>query len=474
MTLGLCEPECTSLEEEPLVGSYFVAAYPPFSLWRPEAVGEVEKLLAEPAPDGVRPAFGLYVHVPFCIHRCKYCYYLSQAGKSLRDMEAYLDAVLAEVSLYRDLPQLAGRRPSFVYIGGGTPSLLPPESIRRLLTSLRAAFSWSDVEEATFECAPRSVTRAKLREMRRRGINRLSLGIQALDDDVLRLNGRVHLVADIERAWSEIRRVRFDEINIDLMVGLVGETDESFRAGLERALHMRPDSVTIYQLEIPHNTPLYRAVQAGRLEEELPSWEAKRSRLAEAFERLEESGYTLRSAYAAARTGQHRRHRRFVYQEEQYRGADLLGLGASAFSYVCGAHFQNLADVAAYQAAVQERRLPLDRAYVLDREEQMVREFVLQLKLGSINAGYFRDTFAVDIPQRFAAPLERCAADGWLTFDCAGVRLTRAGLLRVDRLLPEFYLPQHASLGLPNPVAAGFSLRRAETQAQICDGTTAG
>jgi oxygen-independent coproporphyrinogen-3 oxidase len=428
---------------EPIEGNYFVATYPPFSCWRKELAGAVPGLLRTPGPNRPGEPFGLYVHIPFCAHRCQYCYYLSYAGKSRGQMADYLAALLRELAAYRDLPAFAGRKVGFVYFGGGTPSLLPAEDVRRLLAGLREIFPWDRAEEVTFECAPLSTTPCRVRELRAAGVNRVSLGVQQLDDAVLGLNHRVHEVEDVERAWAALREADFDEVNVDLIAGLVGETEDSFRDGLERVLRMEPDSVTIYQLEIPLNTPLYRALHDGHLAGGLPSWETKRARLAHAFDRLEAHGYALRSAYAAARN---RRHRRFVYQEEQYRGADLLGIGAASFSYVNGVHYQNVTSLGDYLARMAEGGFPIGRAYVLSAGEQLVREFVLQLKLGLVEAARFRDRFGVEISDRFGEPLKHLAGRGWLTYDRAGVALTRAGLLRVDRLLPAFYLPEHRGL----------------------------
>jgi oxygen-independent coproporphyrinogen-3 oxidase len=195
------------------------------------------------------------------------------------------------------------------------------------------------VQEATFECAPKSVTEPKLRALREGGITRLSMGVQQLNDEILKKNGRVHLAGDVERAYAIIRRLDFEVVNIDLMVGLLGESDESFMESLERIIQMNPDSVTIYQLELPLNTPLYRALGKSVPAGSLATWEVKRTRLANGFARLETAGYQLRSAYTAAHFPQHQR---FVYQVAQYHGADLLGIGASAFSYIDGIHCQNL------------------------------------------------------------------------------------------------------------------------------------
>jgi oxygen-independent coproporphyrinogen-3 oxidase len=269
------------------------------------------------------------------------------------------------------------------------------------------------------------------------------MGVQQLDDEVLRRNGRVHLTADVERAYATLRRVGFPVVNIDLIVGLVGETDESFFASLDRVIGMAPESVTIYQLEIPFNTPLYRAIRAGEVEPLPASREVKRRRAKQAFARLEEAGYEVRSAYAAVRGGEETR---FLYQEEQYRGADLLGIGLSSFSYVDGVQHQNRTELSEYRDRVSRGRFPVWRSYALDDDERLVREFVLQLKLGSVGTGEFRRKFDVDIGRRFRTALSRFEQSGWLKVGEGSVALTRDGLLRVDEMIPEFYLPEHRGI----------------------------
>lgn len=425
-------------EDEPFVGSYFVSAYPPFSTWTKNELHHVERVLDAPSPG--RVAFGLYVHVPFCVERCRYCYYLSYDDKSFSDVDAYLDAVVRELTQYRHRPAFSDRKPSFVYFGGGTPSLLPTPTIERFLGRLQAILPWSHAEEVTFECAPRSVTREKMQTLRDGGVTRVSLGVQQLNDEVLQRNGRVHRVADIERAYECIRSAGFRVVNIDLMVGLVGETAATIFETLERVVRMQADSVTIYQLEIPHNTPLYQALHAGTLPVPPADWAVKHQRLLESFSRLEQAGYVLRSAYTAVRDPVAHQ---FVYQDAQYFGADLLGLGAASFSYLNGVHFQNLASFHAYVDRVRSGALPAARAYGLDEEDRLIREFVLQLKLGAVSAKHFHEKFGADILARFADTLAACSQRGWLTFDADGVTLTRDGLVRVDRMIPAFYAQRH-------------------------------
>jgi oxygen-independent coproporphyrinogen-3 oxidase len=416
-----------------------VSTYPPFSCWTEAGVDQYRRVLAAPPAVGPATPLGLYVHIPFCVERCHYCYYLSHDDRHF-DVDAYLAALQRELTLYGELPGLAGRRPQFVYFGGGTPSILSTPRVRRLLDAVQAAFPWDAVREVTFECAPRSTSEDKLRALRECGVTRVSLGVQQMDDAVLRENGRVHLIEDIERAYAAIRRVGFDVVNLDLMVGLVAETDETFHQSLQRVIALAPDTVTIYQLEIPLNTPLYRSLHDGTLGHELASWEVKRARLQAAFARLETEGYVLRSAYTAVRDPQ--RHS-FVYQDEQYRGADLLGIGVASFSHLGGVNQQNQASLRRYLECLARGELPLGRAYALDRDERLVREFVLQLKLGRVDRHELSARFGADIVQRFAEPLAALERERLLEVSDQAVTLTPAGLLQVDRLLQAFYLPAH-------------------------------
>ncbi|MCH7883664.1 MAG: coproporphyrinogen III oxidase family protein [Planctomycetes bacterium] len=422
--------------DEPLEGHYFVSTYPPFSTWTADRVADAKRMLNRAPTASPDAAFGLYVHIPFCMKRCRYCYYLAYTGRSLEQIDGYLDTLVDELAIYRRSPALAERDLSFVYFGGGTPSLLHERSLARMIDRLQSIMPWSKAKEVTFECAPKTVNECKLRILKDSGVTRLSLGVQIMDDEVLRSNGRVHFVSDVEQAYAEIRKVGFPVVNIDLIVGLIGETDSTFFGSLDRVLGMQPDSVTIYQLEIPHNTPLYAALRCGGLDATPASWEEKRHRLAGAFARLEEHGYHVRSAYAAVRDPV--RHP-FVYQDAQYHGADLLGLGVSSFSYIDGVHFQNVTSNRAYVEKVRTGSCPIGRAYTLSDDERLVREFVLQLKLGRADAKYFSGKFGVDLRERFRRPLDQLARLGWLSADAQGITVTRVGLLRVDRLLANFY-----------------------------------
>ena len=437
MNASSTSPDRISPGTESLVGNYFVAAYPPFSTWVPSQVGLLEEHLGQKA--GAHPV-GLYVHVPFCEQKCDYCYYLSYARKPERAISDYLEAVLAELELYAQTPALKNRNTSFVYFGGGTPSILTASQIRLLGDGLRNLCSWREVREVTFECAPKSVRSQTLEALHDIGVTRVSMGIQSFDDDLLRLNGRIHRRSDTLRAYSLIRESGFRCVNVDLMVGLLGESSNHWKDSVRRVKDLAPDSVTIYQTEIPYNTKSYRDLAGGRLAAAPVSWEEKRERLRYGFEELEQEGYVVVSGYTAVKDPiQHR----FAYQDELWTGGDMLGLGVASFSYLGGIHFQNVNQLTEYKARVREDRIPVHRAWSLSAEERLVREFVLQLKWGVVRREGFQRKFGEDILERFRQPLSELAAQGWLVVSDAGVRLTRSGLSRVDALLPFFYLKEH-------------------------------
>jgi oxygen-independent coproporphyrinogen-3 oxidase len=421
------------------VGSVFVSNYPPFSFWNAEALPRVHEALARPpAPHAV---FGLYLHIPFCRKRCKFCYFRVYTDKDAGEIGAYLDALAREVELYAAQPAIAGRRPRFVYFGGGTPSYISVKQLSGLVSRVQAAIPWDGVEEVTFECEPGTLTRPKLEAIRAIGVTRLSLGIESFDDEVLRENGRAHVSKEIERVTPWIREVRFDQVNVDLIAGMVGETWETWRETVRRTVEMEPDSVTIYQMELPYNTVFSGQLLGGGLGRPLADWPTKRAWQDHAFEVLAAAGYVLSSAYTMVKPGADKPagSSRFVYRDSVWRGCDLLGTGVASFSHLSGIHFQNVPDWGRYLAMLGEGRLPLGRAFATSPRERLTRETILQLKLGALDPAYFRAKFGSDVAAEFAPAWRRLAEEGMLQLQGDRVELTRPGLLQVDRLLPELY-----------------------------------
>ena len=426
------------------VGSYFVANYPPFSVWTADAAATDARDALASAPADV--PLGLYLHIPFCRKRCHFCYFRVYTDKNAREVEQYLDVLVREWDLYHDRPALAGRPLDFVYFGGGTPSFLSTRQLERLVARLTAIRPWSTAEEITFECEPGTLTEAKLEAIRRMGVSRLSLGIENFDDRVLELNGRAHRSPEIARTFHYARTLGFPQINVDLIAGMLGESDDNWAACIQRTLDLEPDSVTIYQMELPYNTTISADLLkgTGQFQEPLANWSTKRRWVADAFEALERAGYHIGSAYTAVRNPSTTR---FVYRDRLWQGADLVGLGVASFGHVNGVHLQNLDTWEKYSDAVERGELPLGRAYRPSDEERMIREFVLQLKRGSVRPEYFQEKYGVHVLSRFASALDSLATGGYIAERTRDrIALTRDGLLRVDVLLHRFFLPQHTGI----------------------------
>ncbi len=432
------------IKDQTDVGSYFVATYPPFSVWSHEAVDrDARPALAAP-PDPSTP-LGLYLHIPFCRKRCHFCYFRVYTDKNAQDVAHYLDTLAREWELYAAQPAIAGRTLNFVYFGGGTPSFLSTQQLQSLSQRLSKTMSWRDAEEVTFECEPGTLSESKLKAIREMGVTRLSLGVENYDDRILELNGRAHRSPEIGEAYRAARALGFPQINIDLIAGMLGETEENWRRCVEKTIALEPDSVTIYQMELPFNTTISKDLLKGTrlFSEPVVSWSTKRRWVREAFEALEREGYTLRSAYTAVKDPA----ARFIYTDRLWQGADMVGLGVASFGHVNGVHLQNKDTWEAYSEAVGRGELPLNRAYRPTHDERFIRELVLQLKRGTIRPSYFKDKYGVDVLDRFGGELASLASEGYV--DRAAddeVSLSRAGLLRVDTLLPRFFHPEHVGI----------------------------
>lgn len=416
------------------VGNYFVSTYPPFSQWQPEYIPQVFDALGR--PPRVEDPLGLYIHIPFCRKRCKFCYFKVYTDKKASEIEVYLNALIKENEIYSRSRAFQGRQLRFAYFGGGTPSYISEKQLELLVDGLNRHVSWANAEEVTFECEPGTLRKSKLETLKDIGVTRLSLGVEHFDDGILELNGRAHLSEEVYRAYRWAREVDFPQINIDLIAGMMGETEEKWRECVRRAVELEPDSVTIYQMELPGNTPISQEMIKGGLESPIAAWETKRRWLDYAFEQFQERDYRVASAYTIATT---RKPSRFIYTDALWHGGDMIGIGVSSFSYFGGVSFQNVHHFEEYVRLLETDQLPLWRALPLNPRQKLIREMILQLKTGSIDLGYFDRKFGVDVWEEFRPAYERLAAQELLERRNGNVALTRPGLLQVDRFLPEFF-----------------------------------
>ncbi|MCE2791590.1 MAG: coproporphyrinogen-III oxidase family protein [Planctomycetota bacterium] len=419
------------------VGSYFISNYPPYSQWKKELVPEILGAMNQPPRPDV--PLGLYLHIPFCRKRCKFCYFKVFTDKNAAEIETYVSALCREIELVSRLPVMGGRPFRFVYFGGGTPSFLSSKQLRSLVDRLRANINWDQAEEVTFECEPGTLQENKLETLKELGVTRLSLGVENFTDRILEENGRAHLSKEIYRAWEWIQKIGFPNVNIDLISGMVGETWDNWKYNIDETIRLSPDSVTIYQMELPFNTVFSQDILGNKIETPVADWPLKRDWVNYAFDRFLEAGYTISSGYTVFKNPDKVN---FSYRDNLFQGSDLIATGIASFGHLSGVHYQNKPEMQQYLGDLLERgELPVGRALRPTAEQLLIRETILLLKRGYLEVDYFRRKFGVDIIEHWRSVWEADRTAGMLQFDSQRVELTRKGLLQVDGLLPDFFEP---------------------------------
>jgi len=310
----------------------------------------------------------LYVHIPFCSERCPYCDFVSFTLKGA-DLRRYVDLVLREAELYRDLPL----RIETVYLGGGTPSLLPPRDIARLLEGLCSVLK-ADPVEVTVECNPESYGYREFRELLKAGVNRVSIGVQSFTRKGLEVLGRKHRAESAVRSVTAAREAGIGNVSIDLIYGYPGQTTADLEEDLRAVEKLRPTHLSAYLLTLHRGTPLEREVRGGRLR--LPDEEELHRIHSTLLTVLREMGYRRYEISSWALPGYECRHNLVYWRMEEF-----LGLGVSAWGFYEGRRYANLRDPRAYARSVMEGKRPVERELTLSEEEREEETLMLGLRL---------------------------------------------------------------------------------------------
>ncbi|MGH2497337.1 MAG: radical SAM family heme chaperone HemW [Ktedonobacteraceae bacterium] len=379
----------------------------------------------------------LYLHIPFCHTRCYYCDFNTYAG-ILPLREPYVRALLAEIALAGEQAQHANgslRRARTIFFGGGTPSLLTVAQVKRLLNACRASFELDEDAEITLEANPGTLTAGQLAGLRAAGINRLSLGSQSFDAQLLKTLGRIHTPTEITQALSHARAAGFTSINLDFMFGLPGQSMRQWQETLEQALTLRPEHLSLYSLIIEEGTPFFDWTREGRI---IPGDEDLCADMYEyADEVLQAAGYVNYEISNWALPGHQSRHN-LTY----WRNLPYLGMGAGAHSFFAGKRFSNERDPQQYINTLKTRQLPIVESETIERTQQMSETAFLALRTAQ---GLHLPTFE----ERFAAPFASFAGDRLHIVEEAGLLEQEEGWLRLSkrgrllgnevflRLLPE-------------------------------------
>ena len=274
---------------------------------------------------------GIYIHVPFCLAKCKYCGFYSQGGATEAEQRDYVESLLSDIEEYG---RVYGEEyiVDTVFIGGGTPSILPSPYIGEILGCIYDCFTVDEDAEISMESNPKTLTYENLLAYRKAGINRLSIGVQSLNDDCLKALGRVHTAADFRRNFIMAREAGFDNINMDLMFAIPGHTMEVWEETLDEAIKLGPEHISFYSLQIEEGTPFYDMYRKGEFNQ-VPD-DIDRDMYHRAIAKLKEAGYEHYEISNACKPGRECRHNLKYWSMEDY-----LGIGPSASSYMKGVRF---------------------------------------------------------------------------------------------------------------------------------------
>ena len=379
-----------------------------------------------------KPA-GLYIHIPFCLKKCGYCDFLSFGGSEEALRERYAQALVRELSLNKER-----RSVDTIFIGGGTPSLLRADHIAEILEAARAAFSVQEDAEITIEANPKTLDQDKLRAYRKAGINRLSIGAQSMDDQLLAFMGRAHSPEDFLRNYRSARDAGFENINVDLMFGIPGQTRKAWRSSLSQIIGLAPEHISFYSLQLEEGTEFARMYRQGEMD--LPPEEEDRAMYHEGIGMLKEAGYIPYEISNCARAGRECRHNLKYWSFDEYLAA---GLGAHSFRYKQG-RARNLSQLEAYLKAAEEGRLPVDEdAYERETEKDYMGEYVFTAlrKMEGVSFSDFRATFGKDFFQVYSGSrkaLMDYKARGLVELDETGFSLTARGIDISNKIMAEF------------------------------------
>jgi oxygen-independent coproporphyrinogen III oxidase len=374
---------------------------------------------------------GLYLHMPFCAKRCLYCGFTSYAGKQDRIPE-YVAALLRDLELsVQDLP--AQSRPlTSVYFGGGTPSLLEPGQIRQILKAVSRHFILDPGTEISLEANPGTVDLCRLQGFHSAGVGRLSLGLQAAQDHLLSRLGRIHSAADGERAFTWARQAGFKNISVDLMFGLPGQTMDEWLASLQWVKDLEPEHVSFYGLSVEKGTIYFEL--AARHQLDLPGEDGEADMYESGIAFLEQAGYQQYEISNFSKPGFRSRHNCLYWENRP-----VLGLGASACSYIDGVRVNRTRDLEEYFGALAQNRRPVELTEELKGRQALGEEAFLKLRMTEgISLADWQQRTGSDFLALFGSEVEVLCRQGLLSLNRQNVRLTRRGLPLANEVFQAF------------------------------------
>lgn len=366
---------------------------------------------------------GLYVHIPFCLRKCAYCDFVSCSG-----MEQYFDRYVEQVG--KEAKNYEGEAADTVFIGGGTPTVLTAEQILRLGKNISDYIEIDGNAEYTIESNPKTLTEDKLEAIKKIGVNRISIGVQSFNDAELKSVGRVHTADEAIETIESVKKYGFDNINLDIMMNLPKQTDESLKNTLLTATELEPSHLSCYSLILEENTPLYHDYETGKYNE--PNQETDRRRYHEMIKLLRKKGYFQYEISNFSKPGRECRHNIKYWNCEEY-----IGLGAAAHSYYKGRRYSNTADIRKYI----EGNSGYENVEVLSEKDRISEYMIMKLRMTEgVDEKVFFDKFGFKIEDIYKKQLESFLSKGLMRHKNGFYSLTEYGTDISNYVMCEFLI----------------------------------
>ena len=381
-----------------------------------------------------RKALGIYIHIPFCLQKCNYCDFLSFGGTSPESQAAYIKSMIREIRYHGEIYRNEYYVDS-IFIGGGTPSLLEENLIADLMAALKDNFTIDQNAEISIESNLKTLTAKKLNKYLELGINRLSIGAQSFDASLLQFMGRAHSPEDFFTNYSLARECGFQNINIDIMFGIPGQTMAVWKDTFDRALDLEPEHLSFYSLQLEEGTPFFAMHEAGSLKE--TEEELDRDMYHYALSALKNRGYEHYEISNAARPGSECRHNLKYWSMEDY-----LGIGLGAHSFIDGMRFSNLTDLSQYIKAEMPKQVfnPYIQWQHENTKEDNISEYLFTglRKMNGIDLMDFRQRFGVALENLYEQVLQKYLGMDLIEIKEGKLRFTEQGIDISNTVLAEF------------------------------------
>ncbi len=376
---------------------------------------------------------GIYIHIPFCMKKCFYCDFVSYANKE--DMiEKYIKALEKEIKIKAEENKLL--KINTIYIGGGTPSFIDSKHIVYIINAIKESFNVKENAEITIEVNPGTVTKNKLEDYIKCGINRISIGLQTTNNELLKQIGRIHTYEQFLETYNLIRMVGFNNINVDLMLALPNQTIKDLEDSLNKVIMLKPEHISVYSLILEEKTKLYDLVESGKLE--LLDESIERNMYWKVKNILEQNGYKHYEISNFAKQGYESKHNLNCWNQEEY-----LGMGVAAHSYLNSKRYSNTENLEQYiNKLLDEEGIKNDIVTVHEEQtlEDKQKEYMLLglRKIEGVKISDFKNKFVQNPIYIFRKELDKLVKEDLIQVEDNNIKLTKKGLDLANLVFEEF------------------------------------